>query len=302
MKTDQGERKHKAVEVVPDSVSATLEGLKEKTEYLITVTLVTEEYFEQLPEGSEIRSRRTLPTDAPPPEHTWLPSSSMVAMTSGSDAPIDIKVRSTSVNSVTLSWTPPVMYGSNRLQGTVVRWSDAKVKGEEEMTHHKAITAECNEATIDDLYPGILYKVIIEAVVSIKTNIVGDSRDPETEKQNRRTTHVPAKPFYVRTCAPCEPPRPIVISYTTESMQLYWEKPLLYRLLGKDGSGYPKYLKMSLVGYRLEINGKPHMKLLPSAQSCTLIKCRPGKTYQIVLVALTCTEDVRRDRKRRVSV
>ncbi len=43
------------------------------------------------------------------------------------------------------------------------------------------------------------------------------------------------------------------------------------------------------------------MRLQSTAQSCTLVKCKPGKTYAIVLVALTCTEEVRKDRKRRVS-
>ena len=89
--------------------------------------------------------------------------------------------------------------------------------------------------------------------------------------------------------------------YTTTTIQLYWEKPLLYSVVGKDDQGNPKYLKLSLEGYRLEINGKPHMRLVSSAQSCTLVKCKPGKTYRVVLVALTCTDEVRKDRKKRVS-
>ena len=300
----RGDLKHTAVEVTPDKMTATLENLQEKAEYLLTVTLVTEEYFDQLPEGAELRLKRSLPEDKAPPEDHWLPSSSMVAMTSGSDAPTDLKVISTSVNSVTVTWTPPVVYGSNRLLGTVVRWSDAKTHDEDEdsLAHHKSMAADANQATLEDLYPGILYRIVLEAIVSVKTNIEGDKRDPESEKRNRRTTHVLSKPLHVRPNAPCEPPTPIVTSYTTDSIQLYWERPLLYAVLGKDGNDNPKYLKMSLEGYRLEINGKPHMRLMPSAQSCTLVKCRPGKTYQIVLVALTCTDDVKRERKRKVSL
>ena len=170
---------------------------------------------------------------------------------------------------------------------------------------------------------------------------VTNTKDPEVEKQNRRTTHVVSKPVFVRTRAPCEPPRPIVTGeldflhplnppmaqvrdifatwfaeflnhlilpllhffagYTTNTIQLYWGKPLLCSVVGKDDQGNPKYLKLSLEGYRLEINGKPHMRLVSSAQSCTLVKCKPGKTYRVVLVALTCTDEVRKDRKRRVS-
>ena len=156
--------------------------------------------------------------------------------------------------------------------------------------------------TLEDLNPGILYKIVVEAVVSVKTTLLSDSkRDPESEKMNRRTTHVMSKPTFTRTRAPCEPPKPIITGYTTNTISLYWEKPLLYQVIGKDENGDPKYLKQSLEGYRIEINGKPHMRLSANAQSCTLIKCKSGKTYQIVLVALTCTEEVKKERRKRVS-
>ena len=41
-----------------------------------------------------------------------------------------------------------------------------------------------------------------------------------------------------------------------------------------------------------------HMRLDNSAQSLTLTKCKPGKTYDISLVALTSTEAARREKKR----
>ncbi len=43
------------------------------------------------------------------------------------------------------------------------------------------------------------------------------------------------------------------------------------------------------------------MRLVPTAQSCTLVKCKPGKTYNVVLVALTCSDDVKKERKRKVT-
>ncbi len=50
MKADVG-RKHSAVEVSADSTSAIVDGLAEKTEYMLTVTTITEEYFDNLHEG-----------------------------------------------------------------------------------------------------------------------------------------------------------------------------------------------------------------------------------------------------------
>ena len=148
---------------------------------------------------------------------------------------------------------------------------------------------------------GLLYKIVVEAVVSVKTTLDHTKRDLETEKNNRRTTHVMSKPLFVRTRAPCATPVPIIMGFTMNSILLAWEKPLLYSVVGKDDEGNPKYLKLALEGYRLEINGRPHMRLVSSAQTCTLVKCKPGKTYKIVLVALTCTEDVKKEKKRKVS-
>ena len=56
---------------------------------------------------------------------------------------------------------------------------------------------------LEDLHPGLLYKIVVEAVVSVK-DAVTNTKDPEVEKQNRRTTHVISKPVFVRTRAPCE--------------------------------------------------------------------------------------------------
>lgn len=50
MKPDNTKR-HSAVEVSADSNSAIVDGLAEKTEYMLTVTTITEEYFDNLQEG-----------------------------------------------------------------------------------------------------------------------------------------------------------------------------------------------------------------------------------------------------------
>ena len=39
------------MEVNADSTSAIVDGLAEKSEYMLTVTTITEEYFDNLPEG-----------------------------------------------------------------------------------------------------------------------------------------------------------------------------------------------------------------------------------------------------------
>ena len=75
--------KHACVEVMPDATTAVISNLAERTEYRVTVTAVTEEYFDQLPSGHELRRARHLSKHTQPPEDTWLPHASIVASTSG---------------------------------------------------------------------------------------------------------------------------------------------------------------------------------------------------------------------------
>lgn len=299
---------HASVEVAPDATGATLENLQEKTDYLITVTAITSEFFDQMNNNQDPKQSRALSRNHPVPDNAWLPTTSVIVKTSGTESAADIRVVKTTPDSVTLEWDPAKVHGSNRLQGTVVRWTEFKPGqppngNEAVLAYHRSVQADANRVTIDGLEAGIMYKFVVEAVVSIKTNLEpGKSTDVEAERMNRRTTHVMSKPVVARTRAPCEPPRPFITGFTTTTVNLYWEKPLMHLLTGKDLEGKPKHLKLSLQSYRLEINGKPHMRLSPEAQSCTLIKCKPGKTYKIVLVAITCTAEANKMRKKQVKL
>lgn len=90
----------------------------------------------------------------------------------------------------------------------------------------------------------------------------------------------------------------MLIGYTPQTVNLFWDKPVLCSVVARDAEGTPVYVKRYLEAYRLYINGKLHMRLDNSAQNVTLTKCKPGKTYEISLVALTSTEAARREKKR----
>ena len=45
-------------------------------------------------------------------------------MTAGTDPPNDVQIVREQADSIKLAWTPGRTYGSNRLQGTVVRWAE----------------------------------------------------------------------------------------------------------------------------------------------------------------------------------
>jgi hypothetical protein len=232
------------VDLPPDATSAVVKGLAEKTEYAVSVTAITSEYFDQLQDGHESKRRRTVPRDKPLPRSNWLPTSTVIAMTSGTDPPTNVRIVKEMPDSIRLAWTPARTYGSNRLLGAVVRWTEnaatlqnAKAAGGNDMARYRSLQADCNSITIDGLDPGVSYRFIVEAVISVRMSADIDqlataSDNAEAEAANRRTTHVLSKPVVGRTRAPCEPPKPIVTRYTTNTIQLYWEKPLLEIVAG----------------------------------------------------------------------
>src|SRR5690349_5310955 len=97
----------------PTETSAVLSGLLENTEYTVTVVMVTDEYFDQLPSGHESKASRKLPRDRPPAENVWIPSASVKAVTSGTVPPSELTVSRKTATTATLEWRSPVVHGTN---------------------------------------------------------------------------------------------------------------------------------------------------------------------------------------------
>ncbi|KAH9503746.1 hypothetical protein Btru_066540, partial [Bulinus truncatus] len=291
-----------SVDTLPDATSADLTGLSEKTDYLLKVIAVTEEYFDQLPEKNRLKQLRNLPQNvsAVQEEALWLPCTCILFKTSGTEPPCNLKIIKSTMTSLTLNWTPPLVYGSNKLTGQIVRWSSQQNKDADVhiASHVKLLPTE-DTLTIDDLLPGSQYKIVVEAIVSVKTSLEPEKWDGNNIEKNRRTAHVLSKPLTARTRAPIDPPQLMVTSYTQTSATLTWEKPQLVTVVGKDIDGNPKCLRRYLQGYKLEINGKLQTCIGPDSTSCTLTKCKPGRNYSVVLVALTCTAEGRKARKQK---
>ena len=292
----------------PSETTAVINGLSEKTEYLLTVVIATNEYFEQLPVGNELKASKKLPRERPPAENMWLPSASIKAVTSGTDAAAELTVTRKTPTTATLEWRRPIVHGTNKLKGIRVRWVEGNLEKSQGGTagHQLELKSDATEVTLENLKPGVLYKTVVDAIISVKTTLgvsVNDSdghNDSDEDNEMRRIVIIPSKPIIIQTKAPCQPPELLVTGYTLNTIQLYWEKPVLCVSLGRDNEGNNQYMRLSLESYRLEVNGKPHVRLSSSAQSCTLVKCKPGKTYSVVLVALTCTEEAKKELRAKV--
>ena len=113
---------HTNQEVMPDATSADIVGLREKTDYLVMLVVETAEYFDQLPPAHPHKNVNAIPPDIliGQDDSPWLPNASIVAKTAGTDAPASIRVSRACMTSLMLSWTPPLVYGSNRLLNQVM--------------------------------------------------------------------------------------------------------------------------------------------------------------------------------------
>ncbi|XP_055882729.1 uncharacterized protein LOC106055997 isoform X2 [Biomphalaria glabrata] len=295
-----------SADTLPDATSADLTGLSEKTDYLLKVITVTEEYFDQLPEKNRLKQMRNFPPNisSVQEESQWLPFTCILFKTSGTEPPCNVKVIKATMTALTLNWTPPLVYGTNKLTGQIVRWSAVRSAQQNKdndlhiASHVKLLPTE-DTLTIDDLLPGTQYNIVVEAVVSVKTSLEPEKWDGNNIEKNRRTAHVLSKPLLARTRAPIDPPQLMVTSYTQNSATLTWEKPKLVTVVGKDSDGNPKCLRRYLQGYKLEINGKLQTCIGPDSTSCTLTKCKPGRNYSVVLVAVSCTAEGRKARKQK---
>ena len=90
--------------------------------------------------------------------------------------------------------THPQVHGTNKLLSQIVRWSDVRKAKQQDITtfSHAPVLATEDALTIADLTPGAQYRVVIEAVVSVKTSLEPDKWDGDIER-NRRTAHVMSK-------------------------------------------------------------------------------------------------------------
>ena len=113
---------HVTEDIMPDCTSADITGLHEKTDYLVRVVAVTEEYFDRLPDKHKHKKLHAIPRDVlvAQEESPWLPSASIIAKTAGTEAPANIRLSKSTMTSLVLTWTPPLVYGSNKLLSQVL--------------------------------------------------------------------------------------------------------------------------------------------------------------------------------------
>ena len=100
----------------------------------------------------------------------------------------------------------------------------------------------------------------------------------ESYSPNQNCKEYIFSPLLFRTPDPLIPPTVCIQSYTSSQIFVTWDKPWLYT---------PGGAHHEIVSFNVMVNGSSYAKLSSSAQACFLTKCRPGRTYSIMVVVVS---------------
>ena len=294
---DNENDEHVFRELSPESNTCVIDKLCEKTKYLITVTALTEEYmiYNKIRDIKQFSKLLLNPVKKTP----WLSFGQVEAMTSGTDPGKVIDLRLASNRSVEVIWDQVRVYGSNRLVNQVLYYKEVDNKNVKIQLSKKAHSYRLNNLKI-----GVKYEVYIMSVVCVKLNINAATINSEEDIDRRtflkdyRFEDYSTELAVIRIPAPCKPVKLYLSGYSADKIDLYWTKPNLYsQYEDPDNPTQVLHIYRKLLRYRLEVNGINYSEIesLESSKQCfTLIKCKPGKSYSIVIYAQTCIpNDVR---------
>ena len=266
-------------DIQPDSTEFTLTNLTEHTDYKVTIYGLTDEYlnennckkFEQLP-------KKLKPSD-------WLPNRSFEFKTSGYDPVSKLNIRQATTESIQLGWKLPKVYGSTKYISQVLRWKSEHSSEEQRKLDRSAVTA-----TIPGPLPSGLYSIYLDSIFSVRVNL--EEFDDESTRNEFISTVNTSVPVRFQAPGTCERPEIYLTGYTTNTIDLSWNKPNLFNVIDHPEKNNEKLrIHRRLLGYQVDINGRPHHTLDEDQHRCTLTECKPGEKYEVQLTARTTVQN-----------
>lgn len=267
-------------DVTPDSTNFTLSNLLERTDYSVTIYAITEEYLNEI----YCNDISQLPKKLKP--SNWLTSKNLQFTTSGCEPANQLRILTSTVEFIQLEWILPKAYGSTKLVEQILRWKCERGGDERSMK----LDDQTTKATIPGILPLGLYKISLEAVFSTRTNL--DRGNDGTNHREIRLTTTETASVRFRTPGLSERPEIYLTGYTTNTIDLTWNKPNTFTVID-----HPEKLNevikihRRLLGYRVEINGEKYNTLTDDQYQCTLTECHPGEEYRVQLVAQTAIQN-----------
>ena len=268
-----------SVDITPDSTEFTVTNLIERTNYTVTIYGITDEYLDE----NRCREAGQLPKQLKPSD--WLATKSFEFQTSGCDPVPQLKIRQANIETIQLNWTLPKVYGSTKYIGQSLHW-----KSEHGSEGRLELAREATSATIPGPLPSGTYKIALESIISVRISLEGDN-DETNRKEILLTT--PQSVFVrFRPPGPREQPEIYLTGYTTQTIDLIWNRPNLFSMIDHPEKNNEQLkIHRRLLGYQIDINGRKHDTLDKDQHRCTLTECQPGRTYDVQLIAQTTVQN-----------
>jgi hypothetical protein len=118
--------------------------------------------------------------------------------------------------------------------------------------------------------------------------------DTDDQTNRKEITLTTSESVLVRFHAPgtCERPEIYLTGYTTNTIDLSWNKPNLFNIIDHPEKNNEQLrIHRRLLGYRVDINGRRHNTLDEDQYRCTLTECQPGEKYEVQLIARTSVQN-----------
>ena len=267
------------LELTPDATEFLLSNLQERTTYEVTIYAITEEYLAE----KRCRDASQLPKKLPASD--WLPHKSYEFLSAGCEPPKELIVRTATTEAIELSWTAAKAFGSSEYFGQTLRWKPEQ--GEE---HHMNLDRSATSATISGTLPSGVYKITLDSLFSIKINL----EETNDETGRREISLNTSETVAIRYSPPnvCEQPELYLTGYTTQSLDLAWNRPHLFGVVDhSEKIGERIRIHRRLLGYHISIGKDTERNLSADQDRCTLTKCQPGHDYEVQLAAKTVNHD-----------
>lgn len=306
-------------EVPADTVIYEVKNLSERTEYLITLHIITPHS-----DAEKVRMLYDMPSSVSTVENDiWTPYVTTTGTTAGIDPPDQLHVTKKESNSINIEWKQAKAYGMYFLSHYVVRWQEVEEEATECMSSRDkvvllrekssgafSVDKNHSEAAITSLFPGTCFEMQVEACFGTENGTMDNMvcEIAQTKKVTAWTRAQPAKP------------RLALRSISNDEFELFWDRPLLLDLgmfIFQDVfffsftrvhmlSAYffdiflldmkekvnleaSSTIRRSLLGYRLEVNFEECVILSQSSTSFVYKKPRAGQSYTFMLSPVTCS-------------
>ncbi|OAF69324.1 hypothetical protein A3Q56_02948 [Intoshia linei] len=150
------------------------------------------------------------------------------------------------------------------------------------------LNVDSNACVLKGLEMGQIYKIMLSTTISKRTKHRTNNVNTEEHKPERHVSDI----IMAQTSVSCQKPKTWLSAYSSNSITIEWQKPIMCRMISDDNlksisNEKKKCINLKLVGYRIDINNKPHAQLNNRSLKCIITKCKPSQEYNITLVVIT---------------